>query len=224
MTSELISSKEAGKESIRNALLGLLLALGAWLILNTLNPDLLNACLNSVKPVEITITPFEFAGLDVGGPKAPVGGKWCGSYDDGASWPPVAGAPATLPTGITVNNSDCIKVGQTAACTSLDGLSQVAITGLNKLKNDSGCTDIKVTGGTECWFHGGPSGSPTTHKPGDSNGTVDLAKSSCLTAYIQKVTPVPIPWINKQPYNSYTVKGVVFVDEPATKHFHVRTW
>jgi len=41
-TSELISSKEAGKERIRNALFGLLLALGSWLILNTINPDLLN--------------------------------------------------------------------------------------------------------------------------------------------------------------------------------------
>lgn len=41
MTSELISSKEAGKEKIRNAIFGLLLALGAWLILNTINPALL---------------------------------------------------------------------------------------------------------------------------------------------------------------------------------------
>ena len=43
MTSELISSKEAGKERIRNALLGLLLALGAWTILYTINPNLLNS-------------------------------------------------------------------------------------------------------------------------------------------------------------------------------------
>jgi hypothetical protein len=43
MTSELISSKEAGKERIRNALLGLVLALGAWTILYTINPNLLNS-------------------------------------------------------------------------------------------------------------------------------------------------------------------------------------
>jgi hypothetical protein len=41
MTSELISSKEAGKDRIREALLGLLLALGAYTLLNTINPDLL---------------------------------------------------------------------------------------------------------------------------------------------------------------------------------------
>jgi len=42
MTSELISSKEAGKERIQHALLGLLIALGAYALLFTINPDLLN--------------------------------------------------------------------------------------------------------------------------------------------------------------------------------------
>ncbi|MEK9182633.1 MAG: NlpC/P60 family protein [Patescibacteria group bacterium] len=42
MTSELVSSKEAGKETIKNALFGLLVALGAYALLNTINPDLLN--------------------------------------------------------------------------------------------------------------------------------------------------------------------------------------
>ena len=42
MTSELISSKEEGKERIRNALFGLLLALGTFLILQEINPNLLN--------------------------------------------------------------------------------------------------------------------------------------------------------------------------------------
>jgi hypothetical protein len=43
MTSELISSKEAGKERIRNAIFGLLLALGAYALLYTINPNLLNS-------------------------------------------------------------------------------------------------------------------------------------------------------------------------------------
>jgi hypothetical protein len=42
MTSELISSKESGKQKITGAILGLLLALGSWAILNTINPELLN--------------------------------------------------------------------------------------------------------------------------------------------------------------------------------------
>lgn len=55
MTSELISGKEAGKETVQHALLGLVLALSAYLILNTINPKLLNACLNNIPEVIITI-------------------------------------------------------------------------------------------------------------------------------------------------------------------------
>lgn len=41
MTTELVSGKEDGKRRITNAVLGLLVALGAYLILFTINPDLL---------------------------------------------------------------------------------------------------------------------------------------------------------------------------------------
>lgn len=41
MTSELVHSKEAGKDRIMHAILGLLIALGAFALLNTINPDLL---------------------------------------------------------------------------------------------------------------------------------------------------------------------------------------
>ncbi len=57
MTSELVSSKEAGKETITHAILGLLLALGAFMILNTINPQLLSACLNNLKDATLTIEP-----------------------------------------------------------------------------------------------------------------------------------------------------------------------
>ncbi|HEY4494095.1 MAG TPA: hypothetical protein VJB95_01525, partial [Candidatus Paceibacterota bacterium] len=41
MTSELVSSKENGKQRITNAIFGLVIALGAYALLNTINPDLL---------------------------------------------------------------------------------------------------------------------------------------------------------------------------------------
>jgi hypothetical protein len=58
MTSGLVSSKESAKETITNAILGLLLALGAFAILNTINPDLLTVDLSrmttiAVKPGEL---------------------------------------------------------------------------------------------------------------------------------------------------------------------------
>src|SRR3989344_9109949 len=57
MTSDFISSKEAGKDTIRNAILGLLIALGAYLILNTINPQLLSVCLDKLPQATITISP-----------------------------------------------------------------------------------------------------------------------------------------------------------------------
>jgi cell wall-associated NlpC family hydrolase len=65
MTSELVSSKEAGKERIRGAIFGLLLALGAWTLLNQINPDILNTNLSSLQNVTVDVivggessTPF----------------------------------------------------------------------------------------------------------------------------------------------------------------------
>lgn len=71
-TSELSSNKADGKDKIQNALLGLLLALMSWLLLNTINPDLLNTdvdladvtldvsipeIINQVIPVGVTPLP-----------------------------------------------------------------------------------------------------------------------------------------------------------------------
>lgn len=54
MTSELAHTKEAGKERITHALLGLVIALGAYALLNTINPDLLKS---DIKPDNVTVTP-----------------------------------------------------------------------------------------------------------------------------------------------------------------------
>jgi len=59
MTSELVSSKQAGKDRIINAILGLLLALGSYAILNTLNPDLLNVGLGNLPEATIALQDEE---------------------------------------------------------------------------------------------------------------------------------------------------------------------
>jgi type IV secretory pathway VirB2 component (pilin) len=56
MTSELPGNKEAGKERIMHAIFGLLLALGAWTLLNTINPDLLKTDLSSLADVTVEVT------------------------------------------------------------------------------------------------------------------------------------------------------------------------
>jgi type IV secretory pathway VirB2 component (pilin) len=57
MTTELISGKEEGKKKITQAVLGLILALGAVAILNTINPDLLDLSLGNMKAVTVTVGP-----------------------------------------------------------------------------------------------------------------------------------------------------------------------
>ena len=57
MTSELMSSKEHGRERMRNAVLGLLIALGAYVLLFTINPDLLETDLDSLTDATLGITP-----------------------------------------------------------------------------------------------------------------------------------------------------------------------
>jgi hypothetical protein len=52
MTSELPGLKSDGKEKIINAIFGLILALGAWMLLNTINPKLLDSSLSNLKSTE----------------------------------------------------------------------------------------------------------------------------------------------------------------------------
>ena len=81
-TSELISSKEAGIEKIKGALLGLLLALGAFILLRTINPDLLNLDV-AIEGVTLDVTVQEFI-LSPSTYIVPLGktGRWSGTTCD----------------------------------------------------------------------------------------------------------------------------------------------
>lgn len=56
--SDLVTSKEEAKSRIQNAILGLILSLSIYIILNTINPNLLNLCLD-VKTQTIVIDGLE---------------------------------------------------------------------------------------------------------------------------------------------------------------------
>jgi len=204
ITSELVSSKEAGKERMTHAILGLLIALGAYLILNTINPALLNVCLD-LPTAEIVV--------DDSVPQTPVNGMYCtktpgvpsGGYKNGADWASIAGAVASLPTGVVSNhpNTDCIKVGD-QNCTSLRGLNTNIIDNIkNKCGNDC---KIIVTAGTECWLHGGKNQN-TTHHP--NSPTVDVRATNSANMFFTGTTKFPN---DNKPYNK---GGVSCVAEPA---------
>jgi hypothetical protein len=222
MTSELASSKEAGKESIRNAILGLLLALGAYLILNTINPNLLNVCLNTLPVATITIDPEQI----VGDTPPPTGGKICnGEYQKGDVWPTDYTARAQLLNqGISVKMPSCSnsKVGD-PGCTSVYNLNTLGVIKLEQSCNKyiNGTCEAQITGGTECWLHG--SNPKKVHMPGGSS--VDLHESPSLKNYVTqngKNSPQMVPWIGGAKYPMYIVDGMKLVDE--SDHYHVYSY
>ncbi len=54
VTSELMTSKEEGRKRIGNAIFGLLIALGSYVLLNTINPQLLDVSLSGINDASIT--------------------------------------------------------------------------------------------------------------------------------------------------------------------------
>jgi hypothetical protein len=194
MTSELISSKEAGKERILGAIFGLLLALGAWTILHQINPNLLNnANLTSLSSVQVNVETqpdIPQTGTVVNGVTMyTINGQ---QYATGAGWLQIAGQPATLPANVTVCgsqtgcgvNAQCVTVGQ-QGCTSTDGLNPVLVDSIaNNCKNSDGTPcSVTITAGTESWAHNVGS----SHAPG--SGTVDLQATPALNAYLNSDAP-----------------------------------
>ncbi len=159
MFSDIPGIKVAAKNNLGNIVWGLILAFSSWLILYTINPNLIKFDL-----ITSLQEAADQAARDIPPPPP---------EDPGAAWPSDTSERSALQTaGIPINNANCTSVGQTG-CTSVHGLSQSAIEGLINLKARCNCS-LTVTGGTEYWLH-------KTH--GD-NRTVDLRNSPSLTAYI----------------------------------------
>lgn len=219
MSTDAISGKEAGKERMTSSILGLLLALGAFVILNTISPTLTNLGL-TIDKVTITIEPDE---IDVDTPHAasPDGGYCLANYTSGTSVATLPG-PAEETVRQTLQNSwqvyvnssgggtnICTTVGQ-QNCTSVQGF---VTSGIQKLRSLCLNCELHITGGTECWLHS----KKTSHGPGSP--TADLSKTSSLQSFVYSdKNPITINnW-----GNLYVVNGIEFVDEG--DHFHVWGW
>lgn len=168
MTSELVHSKEAGKEKVTGALLGLLIALSAFILLGTINPELLTSTLK----VEEEVIKVTFQDVPQ---ECPPGGT-CGGYATGSNWAQIAGSATVLPSwvGKNNNNRECINVGD-RNCTSTRGL---AMGNLETIHTKCPACVLIVTGGTETWLHSRGS----SHRPGST--TVDLRPNINLNNYI----------------------------------------
>ena len=177
MSTDAVTGKEEGKKKIQDAILGLVLILGAWLILHTINPDLVNLSLG-VEGVSIEVDDT---------PQVAIGGQYCrksgGPYQEGSSWTNARGLIPILPTRVTLNHGgetiggNCTTVGQ-PSCTSTIGLDPASI---EKIREKCPDCELKITGGTECWLHGG-STQDTYHRIGSS--VIDLSATPSLNSYI----------------------------------------
>ena len=186
MTSVVPSEKGSGKDTITNAVLGLIIALGAYLLLYTVNPNLLNFCLDKqIDTVSITI--------DDSIPQTAINGKYCtntkgtnGGYSANAVWntiientvpePP----PGELPN-FSTNKKDCSFVGE-QNCTSI---YRISLEYIKIISSKCPSCELVITGGQECWLHGGVKQS-TTHFPGSP--TIDLRFNPTLDNYIESGT------------------------------------
>jgi len=129
MTSDLASSKEAGKKTITSAILGLLLALGAFLILKTINPQLLSVCLNNLPIAEITITADEklFAKTESSVKNVGEGYKLEGTFESPSPSPGVLGFKNKLDQGYSVSQIIISTTGKVATFVATKGAENTAL-------------------------------------------------------------------------------------------------
>jgi len=176
------------KTYIWDAIIGLALALLAYLILYVINPDLVNVNLGRFSqvggnlPINVSVPEGTTAVAPVVN-NAYKAGMTPSNVADcttlaGTAWPSDATERAAI-TPVTAKPDNCAKVGS-SGCTSLSGMPNSALSllqnlGAECLAFNSKCK-IVVTGGTEYWLHGNNCQKATYHKPG--NPVFDIGKGS----------------------------------------------
>jgi len=176
MTSDAFMGKKEGKETAKNAVIALVLVVAAWLILNEINPNLLEINLK-IEPA--TTTPVAVGEL----------GKVATGSDllSGTSLLADGTNRSTLLPEVTVNNPPC-TTDRTSNCTNLNGLPQLMIASLKSLQrscaaaNNGSCV-VQITGGTETSLH------TTGTKHGPGNAVVDLSATQALNKYLGITNP-----------------------------------
>jgi hypothetical protein len=160
----------SAKKIIKGAIIGIVITLCAWLIVNTLltflSPGGDYSLTNPVQCATPAAIPFLPAGS--GTPPA-VGGGEGGTLSEANA--------RSLIQGVGVNTKTPCSPGQTAGCVNLEGIRQQTINGVLSLKSRCGCT-VFITGGTE----GGHEAGTYSHSAGYK---LDLSADQSLTNFIR---------------------------------------
>lgn len=173
-TSDAITGKSQGREYATNAIYGLLLVLGAYAILNTINPQILSFNLDIPVPQNVPATTPTVTGPTPAGSTYTYTGRIMNGYVMTQAQIEDDRANRSALVGVSVNNPPCL-IGNTSGCTNMNNLSQSVILGLNGLAAQGACgCAITVTGGTE--------GGHEDHRPGLQ--IVDIRPSAELNRYL----------------------------------------
>jgi hypothetical protein len=157
-----------GREWITSALLGLLLLAGAYLILYTINPNLVNLNLPSLQTINITA---------LNGGTVSQGGEVTGLNSAQETQSYAGGRLAQAGIGV-VSTGNCSDPSN-PSCTSLAGIRTDTVDEAVALKNDCGCT-VTISGGTETGHETAQNG--VDHADGYK---IDLQANGGLTAFIE---------------------------------------
>lgn len=199
-----VTSKQDAMEWIKGALWGLGLLLGAYLILWTINPKLVELEDPMKYAPEITIPAPETSPTGgCAGCDWPIGAPPSGTYSD-------AQGRSALAPGVSVNKSNCYVVGQ-QNCTSLDGISESIIQNTNDLQKAAGVL-IVITGGTEYWLHGDGTETGTQHVPGGT--AIDYGYDPAVLEAVKKSEKVSYYQCEYQGIKVYGCAGTI-------DHIHV---
>jgi hypothetical protein len=201
---------------MQNALLGLLIVFGAYLILNTINPDLVRG--------DLVIQPITNApGTIIGGAggsvtTAPLNpGAVIGTPGISVPWDAEreqAVRDRLEDMGVRVNKGPCRGVrfqSVPGGCTDVANLTESVISGLGQLSSTCNCV-VRVTGGSE-----------PGHSTHGGGRRVDISQNadSTTNSYIRDQTEVSCP--DNSSWKAYQVAGGVYCDERVggDPHWHV---
>ncbi len=237
VTAATLGGKSSGRDTIQNALIGLGLAISSYLILNSLNPALLNFDLSIKqlpKPgqIDLNLASTTPTGSDKNAQPTAIPNTTNINPSKGittVAWADDSIDRGKFGEGITFNNPNCKFVGQ-SNCTSLAGVSDIIVNDISTLETNCDCS-IVITGGTEYWNHDGGwndmGKNLSPHRPGGS--VLDLridTDSGSMSDFIRK-NGTPTTGTNcTQGTERYIYKGSLYVNEVGLPqetgaHWHV---
>lgn len=124
MTGESIGGKAEGRKMMTNAIFGFVLLLGSYIILKTINPNLLNLDLN-IEPTGTSVSERESPYTKEAPVTTPRGDRGANDIK----------AKQIFGSMFSVNKADCINPAQTN-CSSIDGVDKNTVDAVKSLQED----------------------------------------------------------------------------------------